>query len=229
MFVELGYKIYEGMPVYPGLPEVTVSPREQISNGDGWNGSVLSMYLHAGTHADAPWHYVEGAIGIDEVPIESFIYKNPLLISVPWQENYLVTVEDLKQVGEELYQADVLFFNTGHWRLRATDFDKYKDNFPALSPEAAEFIRTELPLVKAVAIDTLSIENLKIGAQNGYRTHNALLNPNLFEQRTLVIIEDYNPEPLIGKKIISSFATPLRIKDRDATPINVVAEVAELD
>lgn len=125
MYVELGYEIYQGMPVYPGLPEVTVASREQISKGNGWNGSVLSMYLHAGTHADAPWHYVDDAFGMDKIPLESFIYEKPILISVPWQENYLVTIDDLKWAGDELYSADMIFFNTGYWKFSHTAFDKY--------------------------------------------------------------------------------------------------------
>lgn len=46
-YVELGYPIYEGMPVYPGLPEVKVTLREDLEAGADWNGSVLSIYLHA--------------------------------------------------------------------------------------------------------------------------------------------------------------------------------------
>ena len=92
MYVELGYPIYEEMPLYPGLPKVQMEYRDSIDKGDGWNGTVLSMYLHAGTHADAPIHYVNGAKGIDEIPITSFIYNKPLVITVPWKENYLFTV-----------------------------------------------------------------------------------------------------------------------------------------
>lgn len=228
MYVELGYPIYDEMPIYPGLPKVKIEAREQICKGDGWNGSVLSMYLHAGTHADAPWHYVEDAIGIDQIPVESFVYHHPIMITVSLNKDKLITVQDILKSGENMEQADAIFFNTGYWKYRKIDFDKYKDDFPALSPEAAEYIRTELLQVKAVAIDTLSIENLKKGAENGYRTHHALLNTHKFTQRTIVIIEDYNPEPLIGKKIISAFTTPLRIKDRDASPINIFAEVEEI-
>ena len=52
--VEIGYPISNNMPVYPGLPEVTLNLREDITKGDQWNGPVLSIYLHAGTHVDAP-------------------------------------------------------------------------------------------------------------------------------------------------------------------------------
>ena len=63
------------------------------------------------------------------------------------------------------------------------------------------------------------------GKKNGYRTHNLLLNPKESAERTLVIIEDYNPKELIEKKILSAVAVPLRIKGKDATPINIIANV----
>lgn len=224
-YVEVGYPIYEGMPAYPGLPEVKITQREQIKNGNSWNASILSIYLHIGTHVDAPWHYVESGVGIDQIPIENFIYKKPLVISTKLEPNHLITIEELKKVGDALYESDIIFFNSGNWKFREKDFEKYMKNFPAVSPEAAEYIRTELLNVKAVAIDTISIENLGLGAKNGYRTHNAFLNQVKFPERTILIYEDYNPEPIINKKLISAFATPLRIKGKDASVINIVVEI----
>lgn len=227
-YVEVGYPIFSQMPVYPGLPEVTLTPREQIKKGDSWNGTVLNIYTHAGTHVDAPCHYVEGAPSIDTIPIGDFVYKNPLLINTLWEPDHLISVEEmLRAGGEELLKADILFFNTGHWRFRATDFARYYTDFPALSPEAAEYIRTELPQVKAVAIDTLSIENMKIGSTNGFRTHNALLNPQRFAERTLLVYEDYNPQPILDKRLISAFTAPLRLRGTDGTVVNIVVEIDE--
>lgn len=227
-YVEVGYPVYAGMPLYPGLPEVTLTPREQIANGDYWNGTVLNIYTHAGTHVDAPCHYVEGALGIDALPIDDFIYNHPLFLETFWAPNHLITVEELQQLGgAALYEADILFFNTGHWKFRANEFSRYYSDFPALAPEAAEYIRTQLPKIKAVAIDTLSIENMQIGATNGFRTHNAFLNPFTFPQRTVLVYEDYNPGPLIGKKLLSAFSAPLRLQNTDASVVNIVVEVAD--
>jgi kynurenine formamidase len=225
-YVEIGYPIYGGMPLYPGLPEVMLTPREQISKGDYWNGTVLSIYTHGGTHVDAPCHYVNGARSIDSIPIDDFIYRRPLLLNTMWEPDHLVSVEEMRQLGgNALVEADILLFNTGHWKFRANDFATYCKDFPALSPEAAEYIRTSLPKVKAVAIDTLSIENMKIGMTNGFRTHNAFLNPDRFPQRTVLIYEDYNPQPLIGKKLLSAFTAPLRLRDTDGTVVNMVVEI----
>ena len=87
----------------------------------------------------------------------------------------------------------------------------------------SRYIREKLPKVKAVAIDTLSIENLAIGATNGYATHNTLL-----EDRgclPCMIYEDYDPSRIVGRKLKRAFTTPLRLKGREATPVNIVVEV----
>ncbi|MXO81091.1 cyclase family protein, partial [Paenibacillus sp. OT2-17] len=146
-YVEIGYPIYEGMPVYPGMPEVKLEPRERLDKGDAWNGSVLSMYLHVGTHVDAPWHHLNNGKGIDAVPIEEFIYRKPLLIDCPLDPNGFITIEMLQEY-EELHEADILIFNTSYWKHRDTDFEKYANNFPAVSPKAAEFISKNLPNCK---------------------------------------------------------------------------------
>jgi kynurenine formamidase len=113
-YVEIGYPLYEGMPVYPGLPEVTMRLRDDLNKGSDWNGSVLSAYLHAGTHVDAPWHYMGGdAPTIDKVPIERFIYNHPLLIDVPaTKPDDLITIEQIQAYGDDLEQVDFLIFNT---------------------------------------------------------------------------------------------------------------------
>ncbi|GAK04581.1 metal-dependent hydrolase [Geomicrobium sp. JCM 19037] len=147
-YVELAYPIYEGMPVYPGLPQTEVDERERIANGDPWNGSVLKMYLHAGTHVDAPFHHDSNDRGIDQVPIEDFIYESPLLLDVELGENEYITVDMLKAAGEQLERSDMLIFNTGYWKYCNEDFVKYSNGFPALSVEATQFIRTSLPVCK---------------------------------------------------------------------------------
>ena len=227
MYIEVSYPVSHHMPLYPGLPEVELVDRERIANGDAWNGTVMTIYTHAGTHVDAPSHYKDGAMTLDQVPLERFMYDTPLMVNVEGSENYLISVEDI-EATDGVKDAGMLLFNTGWYKLRDTDFDAYANNFPALSAEAAHYIRTELPKVKAVAIDTLSIENLGIGATNGYATHNTLLcGPAGQEMLPCMIYEDYDPSQLEGKKLLRAFTTPLRLKDREATPVNLVVEVAD--
>lgn len=227
-YVELAYPIYEKMPVYPGLPEVKLRRRDNMDKGDEWNGSVLSVYLHAGTHVDAPWHYMGGdAPGIDSIPIDRFFYQHPMLLDVPAQQpNDLITLDRLKSFSPEIYEADLLIFNTHSYLKRDADFMDYATDFATLSYEAAEFIRKSLPNVKAVAIDTLSIENLSFGKENGYRTHKAFLDPDK-ENDTLLIYEDINPAPIEGKKLLNACCTPIRIVGGDASICNLIVAIDE--
>ncbi len=229
-YVEIGYPVYPGMPVYPGLPETELFLREDLTAGADWNGSVLTTYLHAGTHVDAPWHYMGGDApkmdNLEGVPTESFVYLHPMLIDAPAKNaNYLITVEDFKAAGDEIYKADAFFFNTHSWPKRSANFMDYATGFAALSPEAALWIRTELPKVKAVGIDTLSIENIGNGKMDGFKTHRTLLNPAL-PNHTLLVYEDINPEPIIGKKLKMAFCSPIRIRG-DATICNIIFEVED--
>lgn len=229
-YVEIGYPIYDGMGVYPGLPIPTVKIREDLTAGDPWNGSVMDIYLHAGTHCDAPWHYMGGdAPKMDDVvalPIESFIYDHPVVLDCPFEEkNGLITVEMLKKLGDELYEADLIIFNTNSWPKRPVDFEDYGTDFAAVGADCAEWMRMNLPKLKAVAIDTLSIENIAIGKQNGFRTHKAYLDPARTDH-TIRIYEDVNPGPLVGKKVLRAFCTPLRI-NADACICNIICEVED--
>lgn len=225
-YVEIGYPIHEEMPVHPALPKVGLEPRERLDKGDDWNGSVLSIYLHAGTHVDAPWHHLNDGRGIDQIPIEDFIYENPVMLDVPLEAGEFVSVDILKD-APELQNADLIIFNTGHWRYRDSDIEKYSGDFPAVSPEAAEYLRTQMPNVKAVAIDTLSIENLNDAKDNGYFVHHAFLDHKKYDEPTMLIYEDINPEPLIGKTLKSAFTAPLRITGHDASIVNIVVDVED--
>lgn len=136
------------------------------------------------------------------------------------------TVDRLKSFSPEIYKADLLIFNTHSYLKRDTDFMDYATDFATLSYETAEFIRESLPNVKAVAIDTLSIENFSFGKENGYRTHKAFLDPSR-ENDTILIYEDINPAPIVGKKLLSACCTPLRIIGGDASICNLIVAIGE--
>src|SRR2546426_12680358 len=49
-----------------------------MSRGDDANASALTVSVHAGTHVDAPFHFVPDGAGIDAVPLERFM--GPVLV-----------------------------------------------------------------------------------------------------------------------------------------------------
>ena len=59
------------MPIYAGDPEVELERASSIAEGGHANVSKLSMGVHTGTHVDAPVHFIEGAPGMEGVPLDA--------------------------------------------------------------------------------------------------------------------------------------------------------------
>lgn len=62
-----------GHPNWPGDAEFTVEPGLRIASGDTVNTGILSTSTHTGTHVDAPWHYDDAGMKLDQVPLEVWI------------------------------------------------------------------------------------------------------------------------------------------------------------
>jgi arylformamidase len=224
MFVELAYPLSPDIPVFPGLPLDEFHPHTRMSRGEESNTTMIHHFLHNGTHVDAPFHFYVKGKTIDQVPLEDFIYSKPLLLQKKLGRGKMWQPEDLKKAGIALFEADILFLCCGYHAVRQ-DQGVYSDNFPSLSWDAAKLLRSELPLLKAVAIDTLSIESCILGPQDDFRVHKALLDGEQYPERPILIYEDVNMAPILNRSIHRVFAFPLRLVGLDASPVNIVAEV----
>jgi len=224
MFIEMSYAIDENMPVYPDSPREEFVAHLRMSEGDEVNASKIIHFLHNGTHVDAPFHFYNQGQSIDEIPIGDFVYQKPMVIHRSLKKSELLLIDDLKKYGDDIYSADMLLIYTGFCHQR----DKtsvYADDFPALSESAARFIRTELLNIKAVAIDTLSIESAIGGPAENFKVHKTLLDVNLYKTRPLLIYEDVNIGIIADKTIKRIYAFPIRLKGLEASPVNIVAEL----
>ncbi len=60
-------------PVYPGDPEGYVDNIKSIRAGDNCNLNAVYTCLHTATHVDAPLHFIDGAGGMETLPLDLFI------------------------------------------------------------------------------------------------------------------------------------------------------------
>ena len=65
-------KLDENTPVYEGDPKFSVETRRTIQD-DGYMVSKLRMGTHAGTHIDAPSHFIIGGKTVYELPLSSTV------------------------------------------------------------------------------------------------------------------------------------------------------------
>lgn len=66
--------------VYPGDPVPEWERILQIKNGDSCNLSYLKMCAHNGTHMDAPRHFLDEGISIEELPLEQVMGECSVII-----------------------------------------------------------------------------------------------------------------------------------------------------
>ncbi len=224
MLLELSYPISPRMPVFPGLPLDEFTPHVRMKSGGEANTSIIHHPLHNGTHVDAPFHFDDDGLTIDQLPVESFVFRQPLLIRKDLGRGGLISTQDLESAGPGLRTADILLLCTGYG-VRRSEASVYIDDFPALSIDAARMIRTELLNVRAVAIDTLSIESCTQGPRTSNAVHRTLLSSRQYKTRPLLIFEDVNVAAVVGRSVSRILAFPLRFEGLEASPVNIVAEV----
>ncbi|MBQ7756608.1 MAG: cyclase family protein [Oscillospiraceae bacterium] len=59
--------------VFPGDPKPVRKVMLQVKNGDVCNLTAIKMCAHNGTHVDAPYHFIDDAKAIGEIPLESYV------------------------------------------------------------------------------------------------------------------------------------------------------------
>jgi len=72
-WIDISVPLRNGMVAWPGDARFERTSTLEIAKGDECNLSQISATAHIGTHMDAPRHYLEGAAGIETMPITASI------------------------------------------------------------------------------------------------------------------------------------------------------------
>ncbi len=70
---DISVPIRDGMVTFEGDPLVHLERVSVMAEGAICNVSRLDFGLHSGTHIDAPVHFIDGAAGIEHVPIDPLV------------------------------------------------------------------------------------------------------------------------------------------------------------
>ena len=122
--------------------------RKRMSRGDSNNSSSLHTSAHAGTHVDAPFHFVPGGYTIESLPLELFI--GPARVCAVDAAGK-ITASDI--AGLELAGEKRVLFKTRNSSLLHQP--AYDPSFVAFSVDGAKAL-VELG-VQLVGLDYLSV------------------------------------------------------------------------
>src|SRR5262249_14449420 len=169
---DISVPLVSGGLVYPGNPEISITPQQEIAKGAGANVSMLSFGSHTGTHVDAPKHFFDDGLGVDALPLD--VLMVPATVIRIDDSAMSVGEADLRR-HELVGHTRVLIKTRNSAFIRERDFRK---DYTYLAPDGAAYLASLG--VKLVGVDYLSIEQFHSGH---HRTHRTLL------ERGIVIVE----------------------------------------
>lgn len=214
----LSYPLNIKTPLYGDTGPLKIKAARQIKKNDSCNTFELSFINHSGTHIDAPKHFYNKGRSVSEYSIREFIFNCPYLISCPKAEDELILSKDIKFIPRE---CDMLLLKTGFYKYRNSE--KYKKHNPGISLEAAKWLRSNYPFIRALGIDTISFSAFQ-NRGVGRKAHEILLKEDDLSGNALFLIEDLN---LSGRfnNLKKVYAIPFFVEGIDSSPCTVFAEL----
>lgn len=233
--VDLTQPLHEGTPIIRLPEQFAPSPgltRHEISSyddrGPAWKWSWLEIGEHAGTHFDAPIHWVTGRDGEDLASVPPTKLIGPAVVidrSAECEANPddLLTLEHVRA-----FEAEHGPLPDGGWLLLRTGWDAYADDeerflgggqTPGIDAECARWLAQESPLV-GVGVETVGTD---AGAAGGFDppfpVHHYVLGAGKYGITQLANLGQLPPT---GAVLV---VAPLRLVDGTGSPTRVLALV----
>ncbi|MBN2453537.1 MAG: cyclase family protein [Candidatus Omnitrophica bacterium] len=224
MYKRLSYDISKRTPVYPGDVPVVIRSGKSIKRGDSCNTFSLAFSNHIGTHVDAPKHFWNSGRSINEFSPDELVFDRPCLIDCRKGPGEAIEAVDISR-SIRSRDFDILLIRTGFMRHREKNARLYRYKNPYLSPDAAKWIRSEIPGLRAIGIDCISIGSFSDRAA-GKLTHRTLLKESGPERSAILIVEDINI-PREVKAVRKLIIAPVFIDGVDSAPCTIIGEVRE--
>ena len=201
---DISLPISEALVVWPGQTRVSLSQISHLERGDRATVSRLEISAHAGTHVDAPAHFIRGGAGVETLDLNILI--GPALVV------HLPDVDALtRAVVSAVIPAGVervLFRtrNSEYWVRGERDF---KTDFVAVTDDAARWLVEQG--VRLVGVDYLSVAPFEALAP----THQTLLGADV------VVVEGLNLSQ-IAPGVYEFVCLPLKLVGSDGTPARAI-------
>ncbi len=199
---DISLELKDTMVCWENQPPPEIVRYRFLERGDTSNTSRFGSDLHAGTHVDAPLHYLPNGKRIEDIDLGSFCgacyvaeVHGPLI-----DENTLETLN--------IPDTRRLLFKTGNGRLYSCE--KFSGDYVALDRSGAEWLTRRA--LKLVGIDYLSIDRY---GDSGFPAHRLLL------AHDIVLLEGLDLRGVPSGHYYLN-ALPLKIAGVEAAPVRAV-------
>ena len=174
----------------------------------------VRMRLHAGSHIDAPEHWIPGGKQIHELPLARFIGE-VVIADLSGKTDKAITDTDLdRAAGELLRKGERLLIRTD-WndRLPKMEVDDWKKDSPFMTPAALDWCISRKPSI--VGIDFYQ------GAAPPGADHSKMFESSLVRAGILTLTNLVNLGAVKGRRG-TLIAFPLALHGVEASPVRAI-------
>lgn len=199
-WIDVSVPLYTGMVHWPDNPPVQIERDLDIGRGDICNVMKFAFGAHTGTHMDAPVHWIDGAPGIDTMPLDATLGRARVLeISDP------ISVKPAELEPFNLQAGERILLKTRN-SARVWASNAFVEDFVYISADAARYLAERR--VRTVGVDYLSVGGYTV---DGPETHRALLTAGIW------IIEGLNLSQVTPGNY-ELICLPIKIRGGDGAP-----------
>ncbi len=179
---------------------------------DGWNAKTLTIYSHAGTHIDSPFHFGVTNHTIDKYHPNELMGKALIIDVIIQRSKQLIDLNDVIEQLNNFKEGDSLIIRT-NWSKKY-DQPEFKSDLPRISEKFALWcVKHHVKLLGVEPLSVADVENIT----EVTKIHQILLGGNV------IIIEGLKNLDVICSKQVFLMAMPLKIKNGDGAPARIIA------
>lgn len=211
VWIDLSRIIRSGMPVYPGDPQVKVEILHTV-RADHFHMNLLSTAMHAGTHLDAPLHFLENGDDVASIPLDKMIGPANVIRIDP--VDGILRTSDLRTAYLALKEKHPrLLISTG-WEKRDEKTGYFTD-YPAYDPELPVFLKEN-----GIVLLGSDMPSVKYHPNDQMHAHRDVLGLKVVIVESLIHL-DQLPETVFFVGL------PLKIEGMDGSLIRAAARISD--
>lgn len=202
--IDISVPIAPQMVLWPGAPRTEFQWRRSLQRGDRTNNSNFFLNSHAGTHVDAPLHFIAKGKSVDQLSLDDLLGLVHVLDFSNEETISCAGLEVRWPASEKVERILLKTSNSVLWEREC-----FVENFYALrEPEVRWLLKKKIRLI---GIDYLSIQHY----QDLTMVHQLLL------QAEVIIIEGLNLSIVPSGKY-ELLCLPLKLQGLEGAPARVV-------
>jgi kynurenine formamidase len=213
-WVDLSHRVGPNMPCASIFPKPRFQKLKSLPD-DPFNVTEMCTVVHAGTHLDAPSHFLADAPAFHEIPLDRMMGPG-VVWTIDCVADQVIDVADLEACEPMLMAGDILALDTG-WAARFGT-DAYETH-PSLSTAAAEWLLAKK--IKLLACDFATPDLVYHLRAPGFAwpVHHTLLSHGI------LVCEHITGHSVFANKRVEFIFGALSIEHSDGAPARVLGRL----